>query len=89
MVWLVFPTCSRAASATFYLQETETQFSVNIANDSDAGDVFLYFTSPAHSWVGVGFGETMRDSLMFILYPSRNGTGVYIHTSLWAGEYSS
>ncbi|KAF9701547.1 hypothetical protein EKO04_000976 [Ascochyta lentis] len=63
-------------AATFYLQETETQFSVNIANDSS--DVYFYFASPAYSWVGVGFGRQMEDSLMLILYPSADGDDVTI-----------
>lgn len=46
---------------------------MNIANDSEAGDVYIYLTSPAYSWVGFGFGEGMKDSLMFIVYPSENG----------------
>jgi hypothetical protein len=63
-------------AATFYLDETETQFSVNVAND--LSDVFLYFTSPAYSWVGVGFGERMENSLMFVMYPNKNGDNVTI-----------
>jgi hypothetical protein len=59
------------SASTFYLAETETQFSVNIANDSS--DVFIYFTSPAYSWVGVGFGDGMANSLMLIMYPSKDG----------------
>lgn len=59
------------AASTFYLSETETQFSVNIANDSS--DVYFYFASPAYSWVGVGFGQQMEDSLMLIMYPGANG----------------
>ena len=64
-------TANITAASTFYLDQTETQFSVNIANDSD--DVFIYFTSPAYSWVGVGFGEKMEGSLMLIMYPNANG----------------
>ncbi|RAR10632.1 iron reductase domain protein [Stemphylium lycopersici] len=62
------------ASSTFYLSHTETQFSINIANDSN--DVFIYFRSPAYSWVGVGFGEKMAGSLMIIMYPNSNGDNV-------------
>lgn len=63
------------AASTFYIPETETQFSVNVANDSS--DVYLYFSSPADSWVGVGFGTHMRDSLMLIMYPDADGTSTY------------
>ena len=35
--------------------------------------MFIYFTSPAYSWVGVGFGAKMDDSLMIIMYQSADG----------------
>lgn len=60
------------AASTFYLARTQTQFSVNIANDSQ--DVFIYFASPAYSWVGVGFGHKMAGSLMFIMYNNKDGS---------------
>lgn len=56
------------AASTFYLNQTETAFSINVANDSS--DVFIYFTSPAYSWVAVGMGKEMKGSLMFVMYPS-------------------
>ncbi|KAL1650537.1 hypothetical protein SLS61_006003 [Didymella pomorum] len=64
------------AASTFYVQETETQFSVNIANDSS--DVYFYFASPAYSWVGVGFGAQMENSLMLIMYPDADGNNITI-----------
>jgi hypothetical protein len=64
------------SASTFFLTETETQFSINVANNSN--DVFIYFTSPAYSWVGVGFGAKMESSLMFIMYPSKNDDNVTI-----------
>lgn len=71
---------STATASTFFLAETETQFSVNVANDSS--DVFMYFSSPAYSWVGVGFGEKMENSLMFVMYPNENGDNVTISPRL-------
>ena len=69
------------AASTFYLQETETQFSVNVANDSS--DVYIYFASPAYSWVGAGFGKHMENSLMLIMYPNANGDSMLpIETTL-------
>ncbi|KAF2867456.1 hypothetical protein BDV95DRAFT_598122 [Massariosphaeria phaeospora] len=85
-----FPSLIQAqnpAASTFFLEETETQFSVNIANDTkDTKDVYIYFTSPAYSWVGVGFGETMEDSLMFILYLNREGNNVTISPRIADGN---
>lgn len=77
LTWLaVFAATIHAqAASTFFLEQTETQFSVNLANDSS--DVFIYFTSPAYSWVGVGFGEGMKNSLMVVLYPNKNGDSTF------------
>jgi hypothetical protein len=69
-------TTSSIPASTFFLAETETQFSLNIASDSD--DVQIYFASPAYSWVGVGFGQEMENSLMFIMYANQRGDNVTI-----------
>ncbi|KAJ4290283.1 hypothetical protein N0V90_010499 [Kalmusia sp. IMI 367209] len=71
-------------ASTFYLKETETQFSLSLANDST--DVFIYFTSPAYSWVGVGFGENMKNSLMLVLYPNANGDNFTVSPRLSTGN---
>ncbi|KAI4947233.1 hypothetical protein J4E91_006583 [Alternaria rosae] len=73
-------TTNVTTASTFYLDRTETQFSINIADDSD--DVFIYYASPAYSWVGVGFGEKMEGSLMFIMYPSSKSDNVTISTRI-------
>ncbi|KAJ4374771.1 hypothetical protein N0V83_001847 [Neocucurbitaria cava] len=77
-------TAATTAASTFYLDETQTQFSVNIANDSS--DVFIYFTSPAYSWVSVGFGDKMADSLMLVMYPNNNGDNVTISPRYGSGH---
>ncbi len=64
------------AASTFFMHDTETQFSVNIANDSS--DVYLYFASPAYSWVGVGFGRQMENSLMVVMYPDASGESMHL-----------
>jgi hypothetical protein len=66
-------------ASTFYLEKTETQFSINIAHDSS--DVYLYFASPAYSWVGFGFGQQMEDSLMLIMYPDADGNSKLVRTT--------
>ncbi|KAH7091395.1 hypothetical protein FB567DRAFT_589286 [Paraphoma chrysanthemicola] len=67
-------------ASTFFLDKTDTQFSINIANDSS--DVYIYFTSPAYSWVGVGIGGQMANSLMFIMYPNGDGNNVTVSPRL-------
>jgi len=68
-------TSNTTAASTFYFDRTETQFSVNVADNSD--DVFIYFASPAYSWVGVGFGPKMQGSLMFVMYPNSKGDSTF------------
>jgi hypothetical protein len=63
------------AASTFYLDQTETQFSLALANDS--GDVYIYFASPAYSWVGVGFGASMEKSLMLVMYANAKGDSTF------------
>lgn len=63
------------AASTFYIPETETQFSVNVANDSS--DVYFYLASPAYSWVGVGFGAQMENSFMLIMYPDTDSNSKF------------
>ena len=63
------------AASTFYLEQTETQFSLSLASDSS--DVYMYFASPAYSWVGVGFGGEMRNSLMLIMYPNARSDSTF------------
>lgn len=61
-------------ASTFFLEQQETQFSLSLAQDSS--DVYIYFTSPAYSWVGVGFGESMKNSLMVVMYPNGEGNSM-------------
>ncbi|KAF2114089.1 hypothetical protein BDV96DRAFT_647575 [Lophiotrema nucula] len=83
----VFPTYTLAdnpPASTLWIEETETQFSINLPVNSD--DVLINFTSPAYSWVGVGFGEGMKDSLMFIMYLSENGKNVTVSPRIATGH---
>ena len=66
-------------ASTFYIEKTETQFSINIAKESS--DVYFYFASPAYSWVGFGFGQQMEDSLMLIIYPDADGNSKLARTT--------
>ncbi|KAF2201162.1 CBD9-like protein [Delitschia confertaspora ATCC 74209] len=66
------------AASTFYIEKTQTQFSLNIANESFSNDISIYFTSPAYSWVAVGFGERMSGSLMLVMYLSKDSKNISI-----------
>ncbi|KAF2681717.1 iron reductase domain protein [Lentithecium fluviatile CBS 122367] len=83
-VALFAATIQAQAASTFFLERTETQFSLNLANGSS--DVNIYFTSPAFSWVGVGFGAGMKNSLMVLLYPNKNGDNVTVSPRIADGN---
>lgn len=84
--WLVAAhnnnTTTPVPASTFWHEGTQTQFSLNIANDSD--DVFIYFSSPTYSWVGFGFGQKMEHSLMFIMYPNDKANNLTLSPRLGA-----
>lgn len=49
-------------------------FAVTVAKDDE--DIFFHLEAPAeYSWFGVGTGEKMDGSLMWIAYRNGNGTG--------------
>ncbi|KAF2646281.1 CBD9-like protein [Massarina eburnea CBS 473.64] len=72
------------AASTFFWEKTETQFSINLAKNSS--DVFIYFSSPAYSWVGVGFGDGMKDALMIVMYPNEKGDNITISPRIATGH---
>lgn len=68
------------AASTFWLEQENIVFSINIANDSS--DVYFHLSGPASSWVGIGFGSKMEDSLMVIAYPDDSGSSMAPRYSL-------
>jgi hypothetical protein len=69
---------SSSAASTFYLDEMQTGFSLNVANDS--GDISFHFGSPPrHAWVVLGVGDKMKEALMPFVYPSKRNKRKYFH----------
>lgn len=51
-------------------------FAVNVASGSN--DLYFHLSAPAaYSWIAVGTGSEMSDSLMFIAYANSTGNGQY------------
>jgi len=71
----------KAAAATLFLGNSDLQpgienidtiISVNIP-PGDSNDINFYVAAPIHfQYVAFGFGNTMADSLMMVMYPSAN-----------------
>jgi hypothetical protein len=67
---------SSPAASTLYLDQKHTEFSINVANDSN--DTYFHFESPFQDlWVAVGVGAEMKGALMFIMYPSKDNQREY------------
>lgn len=77
LVWVGFFTSSTHAqpkASTLYLEQADTQFSVSLARNSS--DVYMHLSSPACSWIGIGFGAQMRGALMVVVYANEKGDNV-------------
>ncbi|KAL1962257.1 hypothetical protein VTN77DRAFT_9847 [Rasamsonia byssochlamydoides] len=60
-------------------------FALNIPENSE--DVYFHLSGPAsYSWIAVGTGTEMKDSLMFIVYSNAQGDGVTVSPRLATGE---
>ncbi|GIZ40473.1 hypothetical protein CKM354_000380900 [Cercospora kikuchii] len=60
-----------AKAAYFVLASSGYVFALNVAEN---GDVYFHMNAPAsHSWMGVGFGSSMKDTRMIISYIGDDG----------------
>jgi hypothetical protein len=45
---------------------------------ADTSDLIFRLSAPAeYDWVAIGVGTSMKDALIFMVYPAKNGTGIY------------
>jgi hypothetical protein len=62
-----------SATYSFTQDEANVTFSLTVARDT--GDLYMRFAAPeGYDWVSVGIGASMKNALMFIAYPTANGT---------------
>ncbi|KAH8698675.1 hypothetical protein BGW36DRAFT_396389 [Talaromyces proteolyticus] len=60
-------------------------FALNLPSNSE--DIYFRLSGPAdYSWVAVGTGSEMKDSLMFLLYADAEGTGTTLSPRLCTDE---
>ncbi|CAD0016413.1 unnamed protein product, partial [Aureobasidium pullulans] len=82
-------------SSTYTYQDQGSQaFSLALGLNTTGNDLHFNMTAPStYSWFAFGVGSQMRNSMMFIGYPSANGTGVTLSPRLATGhqqpQYSS
>ncbi|KAI5369897.1 Putative DOMON domain, cytochrome b561/ferric reductase transmembrane [Septoria linicola] len=60
-----------AKAAYFVLASSGYVFALNVVEN---GDVYFHMNAPAsHSWMGIGFGSSMKDTRMIISYVGEDG----------------
>jgi hypothetical protein len=70
---------SNGSSVYTYQNQGAQAFSLALGLNTSNGDIHFNMSAPTtYSWLGFGIGGQMRNSLMFIGYPSSNGTGTHI-----------
>jgi hypothetical protein len=79
---------SNASSVFVYSYAPDaTSFVFALSVDAPNGDVYFHLSAPSgNSWAGVGIGSEMKESLFFIAYASKNGTGVTLSPRTASGE---
>ncbi|KAK4115963.1 iron reductase domain protein [Canariomyces notabilis] len=77
---------ARAQTAsTFFIPDTNTIVAVNLPEGSD--DVNFYVATPDwYQYTAIGFGRSMADALMLVMYPSADGKGVTVSPRLSTGN---
>lgn len=64
-------------SSTYTYQHDGSQaFALALGLNTTGNDLYFNMSAPStYSWFAFGIGSQMRNSLMFIGYPSSNGSG--------------
>ncbi|KAJ6105048.1 hypothetical protein N7486_003737 [Penicillium sp. IBT 16267x] len=85
----IIPAASQSNAASIFNlplnQNLNFTFALNIPDDSS--DLYFHLSGPTdYSWVAVGTGSKMKDSLMIVLYCSADGTNVTVSPRFASGE---
>ncbi|KAK4146597.1 uncharacterized protein C8A04DRAFT_25513 [Dichotomopilus funicola] len=68
---------AQSAISTLFVPDTDSIVSFNIPPNSD--DINFYATTPDwYQYTAIGFGTSMSDALILVLYPSEDGKGVTV-----------
>ncbi|KAK5123004.1 hypothetical protein LTR85_003570 [Meristemomyces frigidus] len=65
--------------------DSDFVFALNV--DQTSGDLYMHMSAPAgNQWMAAGIGSQMKDALMFVAYPSKNGSGMTLSPRLGSGH---
>lgn len=78
-----------APAAVFTLNSTSSDndfvFALNV--DQSTSDLYMHMSAPSvYQWMAAGIGSRMKDALIFVAYPSKNGTGMTLSPRLGSGH---
>ncbi|KXX73042.1 hypothetical protein MMYC01_210086, partial [Madurella mycetomatis] len=78
-------TTAQTAVSTLFVPDTNTIISINMPDGSD--DINFYISAPDwYQYAAVGFGQSMANALMLVMYPSADHKGVTISPRLSTGN---
>ncbi|KAK4097819.1 iron reductase domain protein [Parathielavia hyrcaniae] len=76
---------AQAAVSTLFVPDTNTVISINLPPDSE--DVNFYVSTPDwYQYTAIGFGASMADSLMLVMYASGDRKGVTVSPRIATGN---
>ncbi|CAK7222518.1 hypothetical protein SCUCBS95973_004868 [Sporothrix curviconia] len=74
-----------ASVSNIHISQLATTIAINLPPNNN--DINFYMTAPTYySWVGLGFGAQMANSLMLMAYPASDGKHVTISPRLATGD---
>ena len=82
---------SDPASSTFIEYDPASQnnfsISINVPSNDESNDLFFSMSAPAgQGWIAFGFGKQMAGALIFLAYPSEDGTNITLSPRLGKGH---
>jgi hypothetical protein len=68
--------CDPLSSSTYMYSESGANLTFTVTAAADTNDLFFKLSAPGnYDWISVGFGTQMAGAVMFVAYPTKNGTG--------------
>lgn len=69
--------CTSLSSSTYIYSEGSANFTFTITAAADTNDLFFKLSAPGnYDWIAIGIGTQMKGAVMFVAYPTKNGTGM-------------
>ncbi|GAM37493.1 hypothetical protein TCE0_024f07457 [Talaromyces pinophilus] len=90
---LITPTvCQNDESAAVYISSLRSSsgnltFALSVADPTVSQDVYFHISVPSsYSYIGIGTGTVMQDSLIFVMYSNATGDGITLSPRIATGN---